>query len=309
MQGIVRRISSDLPGPDIVYHYTSLSAMMNILRTQTIWASHISYLNDVSERHLLLNLADAQLPEFLETHGEVQDVRLDGPLDSSEDGDIENGPFVASFSANGDSLNQWRSYCPIANGVSIGFRVEALEKARFQRRHELASGLLDFTPSARFDAVSYLEPSAGYAAMQALEESLDRAREEHSAMLNEDNVAVRGLEVLFRAHVESAASFYKHSGFAHEAEYRLILPHILFMTEHLHFRNTRSSLVPYVELSVPDLGKHGEYKEVQGWNAVAEIVIGPTPNQELTRKAVVAFCQSQRMFLSVRSSSIPYRDW
>jgi hypothetical protein len=50
--------------PAVVYHYTSLSAMMNILKTQQIWATDIGYLNDVSERNLLIDTVDEHLASF-----------------------------------------------------------------------------------------------------------------------------------------------------------------------------------------------------------------------------------------------------
>jgi hypothetical protein len=55
--------------PEIVYHYTSLAAMMKILKTQKIWASDIGYLNDSSERLHLLNIVDAELGTFTHNRG------------------------------------------------------------------------------------------------------------------------------------------------------------------------------------------------------------------------------------------------
>jgi len=294
--------------PSVVYHYTSLSAMMNILRTQTIWATDIGYLNDVSERNLLLNTVDEHLASFALKHN------LDAEPFRQSDPYWPEGPFVASFSAERDSLNQWRSYCPIANGVSIGFKTECLKGAEMTWKpiyEGQEQSFWDFIPACDFKAVSYVEPNEDGLAIRTMNFAYAAALhsiEEMEAELAEGNVSVDGY---FRHNVEAEASFYKHKGFLSESEYRLILPYVFQQFHQIQFRCTRSSMVPYVELRVPR-SRNAEMirPNVYRWDAVTEIVIGPTPNTALTQRAVLGFCRSIGLAsANVTTSKLPYRDW
>jgi RNA:NAD 2'-phosphotransferase (TPT1/KptA family) len=42
------------PPPDVLYHYTSMEAAISIVKNTAIWATDISYLNDSSEYHKVL---------------------------------------------------------------------------------------------------------------------------------------------------------------------------------------------------------------------------------------------------------------
>ena len=46
--------------PDKLYHYTSLNGLLEIIRTKSIWATDILFLNDSSECKYSINLARHQ---------------------------------------------------------------------------------------------------------------------------------------------------------------------------------------------------------------------------------------------------------
>src|ERR1035437_5700578 len=103
------------PGPpEIVYHYTTMDAMIKIANDGSIWATSVLYLNDLSEQEFYLKLVREYLPEYRRLHPEdgsiVCNIETPGPVDFTQ------RPFVASFSYEGDSLSQWRSYCAGGNG-------------------------------------------------------------------------------------------------------------------------------------------------------------------------------------------------
>lgn len=295
--------------PNVVYHYTSLSAMMNILKTQKIWASDIGYLNDVSERNLLLEAVDEHLTDFALTYGLTAE-----PFRQRDSFQLLDGPFVASFSAESDSLNQWRSYCPIANGVSIGFKTECLKAAELTWKpvHDGAvRGIFDITTPCQFKAVSYVEPNETGLANQVLSFAYADAQKSADEFEVEYGDGAAAVNDYFRYNIEAQASFYKHKGFRNEWEYRLVLPSTYQQTHQVEFRCTRSSMVPYVALSVPHSSNAEMIRQdVFKWDAVSEIVIGPTPNVELTQRAVWRFCRSIGLLsANVTTSRLPYRDW
>ena len=94
--------------PEIVYHYTSMDAMMKIANDGSIWATSVLYLNDVSEQEFYLELVRKYLPEYRKLHPEDSSIFCN--IETPGSADFTQRPFVASFSYEGDSLSQWRSY-------------------------------------------------------------------------------------------------------------------------------------------------------------------------------------------------------
>jgi hypothetical protein len=111
IESFVGRLESQSPPPTI-YHYTNEAGLKGILESGTIWLTDIFNLNDPSEL----------------SHGFSQAVNImngradDGPPESKlfakqfsafgTQGGIQSSAhyFVASFSADGDELGQWRAY-------------------------------------------------------------------------------------------------------------------------------------------------------------------------------------------------------
>lgn len=70
----------------------------------------------------------------------------------------------------------------------------------------------------------------------------------------------------------------------------------------LDFRSGKSMIVPYRKLSLQD-----DYGNIP----LHEIVVGPNPNKEQSRRSVQSLLNNQRNLKTVkaRNSDIPYRNW
>lgn len=293
----------DEHGPDFVYHYTSIDTLLKICKSRQIWATSIRYLNDTSERELFLRRVEERMPALLArliNHhpDEDEDITL---------GDVRNiasnaqkrhtsGPFVASFSAHDDSLPQWRAYCPNGNGVSIGFRVEALRRVP-------APGRAGGRP-VTFRRVRYLQPRTTEDLDDAVLAAYGRAETSPERFYEHPHLPSWSLGTEFARKLEEEATVYKDHSFSHEYEYRLIVDSFFRDYELLSFRATRSSLIPFVTLSVPSTDDSSPT-----WDAVASVRLGPNANADLTAEAVDAFLKSQRVNATVLMSEIPFRDW
>ena len=130
--------------PDIVYHYTSIDTMMKIVASESIWATSVCYLNDTSEQSHFLNLVRSRIPHIKFATSEEREA-AESFLNVQEGG-FANRPFIASFSAEADSLPQWRSYCNAGNGVAIGFSSNCLRRAAIKTDKSTP-------PFTRFDRV------------------------------------------------------------------------------------------------------------------------------------------------------------
>src|SRR5438270_3461004 len=110
----------DVPPPPVLYHYTSMEGLLSIVKSGRMRASHIRYLNDLSEAEWLWGIAVRELEKMqsaLETETDSDATKILELIDKRRSGN----EFVASFSENGDDLSQWRAYCPSGAGFGIGF--------------------------------------------------------------------------------------------------------------------------------------------------------------------------------------------
>jgi hypothetical protein len=277
------------PKPEILYHYTTIDAMMKIAKCRKIWATSISYLNDSSEGVHLLGMIRKRLPALLKKHSLDDSVleRLD-----YIDTEIEDRPFIASFSTERNSLPQWRSYCSNGNGVAIGFRTASLPQFIEWKKAEPSAIVfvrlekVDYKPVS--DELPIIDSEIAELVAQAdemLSSSEGRTMSRRSE--REDN---------FAAVANMTACKRKHPSFCDEHEYRLIVDPMFAKAGHLQFRPARSTLVPYIELSIPTA------------DFISEVVIGPSSNTELSLQAVRAFFKQLQLQVDVNDCRIPFRN-
>jgi len=302
--------------PEIVYHYTTMSTMMKIAETATIWATSINYLNDVSEGDYFRELVRKRIPEYLITHQVDDPTIFDDFLNAPSETLAELRPFIASFSQDGDSLPQWRSYCPNGNGVAIGLRVDCLKRSYVK---DAGSGEPSTKSLIRFVKVNYLDTMTSATLDDTIATNITSA-EELAKVMGKGHTSGAMLAFLMKL----LACTKKHVSFSNEREFRLIVDGIYSSLNCIEFRGTRSTLVPYVPLSIP-LKKAGvsEEKPVENLSLseqvtkvlsgrsdfIDRVVIGPSPNKVLSKTAVELFFRKRNMTVEVVSSDIPYRDW
>lgn len=306
-------MTDDVSAPEIVYHYTSMEAMKKIVESATIWATSIRYLNDVSERDLFIGLIRERIPNpLLSTVGSGSVFeRVQNP-DNYYAEDFLQQPFVASFSADADSLPQWRSYCPNGNGVSIGFRANCLERADVLRE---ASPRYFGPSSATYRRVTYIDPTQTDFIDAVIKASSKEAMETEIANQSDESMSSITAADYFLVDIEERTCFIKHSSFSNENEFRLAIS-LFWSYKYLEYRATRSTLAPYVTLHIPrkdtreliSPGVNTLYGDLEKMDFVARVVIGPTPNKDLSRSAVDAYFKTKGMNVEVVSSSVPFRD-
>jgi hypothetical protein len=112
--------------PQTLYHYTSMEGLLGIVQKRQIWASHIRYLNDRMEQDHIWSVVENRARERLK---QTDDPAIKSALETLP-ADVarrtRTHAYVASFSADGDLLSQWLSYCPDGKGFAIGFGTRSL---------------------------------------------------------------------------------------------------------------------------------------------------------------------------------------
>ncbi|OLT36026.1 hypothetical protein BJF84_12570 [Rhodococcus sp. CUA-806] len=129
------RQTSNLLGatpPEMLYHYTSGAALQNITGSAELWAGLPEQMNDAEElrralRWLNLIARERELSARKENdRGDRYDFdRWAAEQSEHTLGDgrwLDDSPksYLISLSSEGDSLSQWRAYCPDNNGYCLG---------------------------------------------------------------------------------------------------------------------------------------------------------------------------------------------
>jgi hypothetical protein len=309
---------TDSTEPKVVYHYTSADTLLKIVENERIWASNIGYLNDVMERQHCIDMLQKRLPVFLESQQTPYSIELEESV-SKLTASGYDAPYVASFSVDRDSLPLWRSYCPNGNGVSIGFRVSALRNCTFTRpprglKSTGSNGKGIETPpfKSTLEPVEYVRQDDWEKIDSYLLKSLQDLEEWHTynEELDPEEQNSYPDEMVLETSLSHRASLVKHSAFEAEREYRLFAPPTMF--GEMKFRASRTTVIPYFELCLPEWrkSKKGPPKFSPTFDDyfIEEVVVGPTPNPKLTFQALDDLFRRKFVHVPIDVSKAPYRD-
>ena len=111
-----------------LYHYTSLTGLLGIIKSQSFWASDIRYFNDAAEMKHTADLLRSEISRRLEQgkgNSKLLSQFREWIQHRITDGHMI---FVTSLTANGNLLSQWRGYCPLGKGVSVGFKPDIISR-------------------------------------------------------------------------------------------------------------------------------------------------------------------------------------
>lgn len=277
----------------MLYHYTSLDALVQIVPTKSLRATDIHYLNDSSElKHAsqrflaeVRRLEDdpnqdkivlSQLAEWLRT-------RLsDGYL-----------VFVVCFTEEGDLLSQWRGYTPHAKGVSLGFSHEHLLACASRQSFEF--GRCIYEPA--------LQDEIARRAVRAVLAAATRAGPARQSEAHPSQSYYPAFQEA-EPHLLRIAALLKHDAFEAECEWRAVSPAVSdYVKAEIAYRPGRTTLVPYVEFGLNVPGQVGI--------GLPHAVLGPTPHVNLGVQALSQFLARHQVCSGMRTvgpSRVPYRE-
>ena len=262
------------PNPaDVIYHYTNSSALIGMLESGKIWATHVSRMNDSMEYKIGIELVEQLVRKNME--GQLRQLfeRAISNLVSVE-------TYIACYSSEVNRLGQWRAYAELGVGYCIGFK--SGEMATTDGRMPL------------LEKVIYSEEVA-----EAVVVRLLGRVEELLAKSDFGEVEVGYLLGMLEATFNSVACVVKHAGFKEEAEYRQIYqPSTSSLLLETKFRSGRYSLTPYVEFDLLNEGRL----------PIESITIGPCadPDEESYTLAAILSRHGYQS-VDIQQSGIPLR--
>jgi hypothetical protein len=275
--------------PEILYHYTTQPGLLGILKTDSLWATKIHYLNDTAEFELAFGLAR----ELLERMGQGESDQKNREKITTLQENLRRierlNICVTSLSANRDLLSQWRAYGGGVAGFSLGLRTDELMTQ--------CEGQNFFLAKCIYDAKQHAE-----LVEQLVVQSLAVDFNTQGAMIHPDKP--RTLVALptggnFKNDFARLAPTLKNHAFHEEDEWRLISARGI-NSDRLSFRPGHSMLIPYASFA---LGEKKSYLE--------SVTVGPTPHMALAVESTRTFLGhlSALHGVDVLPSDAPYRAW
>ena len=252
------------PLPDL-FHYTNAEGLKGIVESQTLWASHISFMNDPMEMKYAVNLCRKVLDESIGSSEDAVDELLRATVNTGLDriGDLLTG-FVFCFCETDDLLSQWRGYGDKSSAFSIGIDVNAL-------------GIMTL---ARGDIRKVIYDVRQQEAM--LKRLLSDWRDVLKLLVKDDLVdygRLHSLNIGLTMAFAPVALSMKVPAFAEECEWRMIT--IRMNTSELYSTRLRDGkLVPYLEIN--EANSDGKLLNLP----IKSLRVGPTSDVERDLMAV-----------------------
>ena len=271
-----------------VYHYTSLEGLLGIIKSHSLWATNIYFLNDKQEsyhgckcfRNTVIQLSGDVISEenkpillkALDIYENESDLSKNLPL---------KHVYSISFCKDDDKLSQWRGYGS-KQGISIGFDKDKL---------------IDFVGNVHLncmaDEIIYTSEKETVQMSKKLKDFFGSSQR---GLLNEmDHFAT--LTSTY-SHLSKLIPFFKDSGFSEEDEFRLVFTPYICLPE-VHFRVNNNGLVPYIIL----------HNDTLKYLPIKTITLGPTKDYDFVKSGVRMLLDSQGYNnVDIKESNIPYRD-
>lgn len=283
---------------ETLFHYTTATGLLGILKNGNIWATDLRFLNDAQESvyardtvigaieemenpvrssdHWAHKHGQAAMDTFERYHRFVLDV-----LRSSE-----FGVYVTCFCESGDLLSQWRGY-----GQDHGYAIEITKGSL----RDVAKAIPAYPPATGLFKVQYGLDAANEVVAGAIQAVADF------------NLNHPGVKAHYSAlAVSSMLAQVKHPGFAEEHEWRLVVGLELFdesnakaegtsMYRPTRFRPTSMAIVPYLEIPVER-------------DSIISIRVGPGDNAEIRASGVRRLLKTLGSNAVVTHSAVPLRN-
>jgi hypothetical protein len=310
-----------------IFHYTTIGSFQGIIESNEIWMTNAGFVNDITECNALSQQQDDLFEgDELSFNPYVEEWWSRFFKDENQ----RNNFYIASFSKEQDSLEQWRAY----GSISVGFDAQRLKRNGFSlyscvySKEEIKKWILE---KAKADQWMLNDP--------------DRTRR----FIAEDGVATTsyedGRDFAAMSLIFNASIKLKHHCYRNEREVRLHAvsnydwesPNSQFLYEDdppIHFRLHKALQVqiPYVKFFIPCqlegecdsnenyLGKteleikeekqQRENKQIRALLPIKEIWIGPTQHKEEIRVCCeILLKEKGYKDVKINVSEIPYRGF
>lgn len=275
-----------------LFHYTSLGALTNITVEGGLHATDIHYFNDAAEMRHFMRLLHVEIGRRLELASVKEKVLCQFREWTSHRLSDGNMVFVTSFTENGNLLSQWRGYCPVGKGLSLGFSPQLV--MRCAERQSFQVGKCIYDSSQQQTIVT-----------RVIEAVITISREHGEAGPHKKH-PTQSFHHVFEV-IENTllciGALIKDPSFREEEEWRAVSPALTnYVEAPIRYREGTSMLIPSILFSLKD-GNDSALR-------FEHVFVGPTPNVNLSMNSLSRFLAMRRVgTISVEYCGIPFRAW
>ncbi|MEE4137625.1 MAG: DUF2971 domain-containing protein [Desulforhopalus sp.] len=276
----------------LLYHYTTLSGMLGIVGSCSLWASDIRYMNDSAELKHAGDLLRLEVQERI-SRGQGR-ADLLGQFADWVAHRITNGHllFAASFRSHGNLLSQWRGYSTHGKGVSLGFAAESILACATRQRFQI--GRCIYAPATQRRLIRQVVDAVE---TQAGRDLVGTENRQQLAEIYQEIFAAIEVDLL------RIAAVIKHPSFREEREWRIVSPVYADASAcQVNFREAHAMLVPYVSFDLqPESG---------GAPRIDHVYLGPTSNRNISMNSLKMFLAQNGITpeRGIDYCQIPYRQ-
>ena len=284
-----------LDNNSILYHYCSVDAFYNILKTHSLWLTHAREMNDALEDIYFRKPLSKALQTFNEKS--ESEKRLIQTIVDSYMQRI-NFPYVTCFSQDNDMLSQWRAYADDGRGVVIGFDLGAMPHVDLMMEQH---GERNSLP-VMIDEVSYTNEDNEVEFMRKI---LSACLLNYEKSGNETMVTVQGINALNKLSI-----FAKSEDFAEEHEVRLVYyPHYRDLVANLNGEVPNGNDLSNIQFRVKDGRIISYFTYAFPIEAVKSITLGPKCAVDYAQLTLFLgkFAPQVRINGEIHKSKIAYR--
>lgn len=294
--------------PGFLYHYTTQEGMLGIIKNKSIWATNIYYLNDSTEYEYAVGLFEKLIKKDFKSQSllkrELSDLSvldkiklkfIEHILDSIIKLKERFFVYVCSFSAVADDLSQWRGYSPRGNGFLLKFKTSYLKERLKEYEFLLVKCIYE-----KEDQNKLLK---GLITLE-LDRLKNHGESKNTTEYYKNDQNLASYNECFRNAIMGffiAAPQLKDKSFEKEEEWRFVMVTGDPKDKEIKFRQGTSMVIPYKDVNISK-----EKDSLQ----IDEIMVGPTPHLELSKKAVETLLKVNDIRnCRVELSNVPYRSW
>jgi hypothetical protein len=272
----------------LLYHYTTAQGLIGILESNSLWASNVSYMNDLSELRYTKKLLDEEMMKAVQDDPESDRIAFKNVFNIVIDG---FNAYACCFCENGDQLSQWRAYSDSGTGYALGF-----DESQLQAKLDGVLGTIIYQRDKQLKSIM---PTIKKAAVESR-----KWGEKHGQDRTQRKQFI--METIRKLLWDSLAFFFvfKDPAFEEERESRLIIVNnTVEKLDHVRFREMRGTVVPFIELKVKQ-SETGN-KELL---PIIEVVQGPLIEPALGEKSLKLLLRKHGYEnVAVKRSKVPIR--
>lgn len=274
-------------------HYTSAEALRSILENNSLWMTHINYMNDSEEIFYAIELIESCLENI--TNKYVVE-RISDFIEKLKHEKIIKDAFLLSLSCDNDSTSLWNNYSK-NGGYNISFNSSFWDEIKLSH---LCFGGVELTKSnPENDSKSYTYSYMFKKVIYDDYEQIKRINIIIKAMVDlvdKDEKDLKTKLFLLEEYLFNEIYFYKRPGHNSESEYRFMIYFLNKETSKsfIKHRILNGSFVPYIELK---LNK----------NYFDYINIGPRHNMDFVQNGLKSYLECSNKDIKVKTSNLKLR--